>query len=168
MNIRKAAAAAAVYDRGTPFPRRMSVARCCQDRGYDHCGGMRGYPCQLLVSYSSDPVNGDHPAGADKGMPASGGERRKPMCAVRRPSRQTSRTAVITFEQSGPAGKRFVGCLFLWCGEHSDDYNRLNHGSCLTPTRRRLHSDADMGRVRHDAPLLESRFSVLLFRSTNG
>ena len=49
---------------GNPFHGDCPVAKCCQDNGLSHCGECDKFPCELLVSYSCDPVHGDKPAGA--------------------------------------------------------------------------------------------------------
>jgi len=47
-----------------PFHGECPVAKCCQDKGFEHCGECPDIPCRLLTEYSYDPENGDKPAGA--------------------------------------------------------------------------------------------------------
>lgn len=115
---------------GHPFHGECPVARCCQDRGYAHCGECADIPCQLLVSYSSDPVNGDHPAGGRirECLRQAGKKEKTYVCSSETFASDDLGRPLITFEQSGPRREnRFVGMFyFLWCGEHSDDYRPLD------------------------------------------
>jgi len=49
---------------GHPFHGECSVAICCQNKGFLHCGECPDFPCQMLHDYSFDPVHGDNPQGA--------------------------------------------------------------------------------------------------------
>lgn len=53
-----------VATQGQPFHGACPVAACCQERELVHCGQCEQMPCQLLQSYTADPVHGDTPAGA--------------------------------------------------------------------------------------------------------
>lgn len=50
---------------GHPFYGECPVAKCCQDKGFSHCGECAEIPCPKLYEYSyTDPEHGDKPAGA--------------------------------------------------------------------------------------------------------
>ena len=49
---------------GRPFHGEFPVAKCCQERGFVHCGECPEIPCGLLTQYSCDPEHGDTPQGA--------------------------------------------------------------------------------------------------------
>ena len=53
-----------IATQGRPFHGLCSVAACCQARELVHCGQCGEFPCDLLKSYSCDPVHGDNPPGA--------------------------------------------------------------------------------------------------------
>ena len=53
-----------IATQGKPFHGACSVALCCQERTLVHCGQCVDFPCDLLKSYSCDPVHGDNPPGA--------------------------------------------------------------------------------------------------------
>lgn len=48
---------------GHPFHGECPVAKCCQDKGFTHCGQCPELPCKLLQEYTNDPVHGDNPPG---------------------------------------------------------------------------------------------------------
>jgi len=49
---------------GHPFHGQCSIAICCQDKGFSHCGECGGIPCPDLYRYSYlDPEHGDKPPG---------------------------------------------------------------------------------------------------------
>lgn len=35
------------------------VKACCEDKGFQHCGQCRDFPCTLLHSFAYDPQQGD-------------------------------------------------------------------------------------------------------------
>lgn len=48
-----------------PFHGECMIAKCCQDKGFAHCGECLKIPCELLIQYSyNDPEHGDNPPGA--------------------------------------------------------------------------------------------------------
>ena len=50
---------------GVPFHGECIVAKCCQSRGYLHCGECPELPCRQLYAYScEDKEHGDNPPGA--------------------------------------------------------------------------------------------------------
>lgn len=49
---------------GNPFHGKCELAECAVSRGVEFCGRCPDFPCELLNSYSCDPVHGDKPAGA--------------------------------------------------------------------------------------------------------
>jgi len=50
---------------GNPFYGSCPIARCCQDRGYEHCGMCPEMPCSLLKEYScGEGEHCDNPKGA--------------------------------------------------------------------------------------------------------
>ncbi|MDR3119841.1 MAG: DUF3795 domain-containing protein [Clostridiales bacterium] len=54
-----------VETNGNPFHGECPVAKCCQDKGYAHCGECGDIPCELLRRYSYDDAeHGDNPPGA--------------------------------------------------------------------------------------------------------
>lgn len=54
-----------VETNGNPFHGECSVAKCCQDRGYHHCGECNDIPCKKLRQFSCDDAeHGDNPPGA--------------------------------------------------------------------------------------------------------
>ncbi|MDR2572045.1 MAG: pyridoxamine 5'-phosphate oxidase family protein [Oscillospiraceae bacterium] len=54
-----------VETNGNPFHGECPVAKCCQEKGYTHCGECGDIPCQQLRQYSYDDIeHGDNPPGA--------------------------------------------------------------------------------------------------------
>ena len=54
-----------VETNGHPFYGECSIAVCCQNRGFSHCGQCGEIPCEKLRKYScDDPEHGDKPPGA--------------------------------------------------------------------------------------------------------
>jgi len=49
--------------KGKPFWGECLVAKCCQEKGFPHCGICSQIPCELLLSFSNDPEQGDDPPG---------------------------------------------------------------------------------------------------------
>lgn len=49
---------------GNPFHGACPVAACAIQKGLEHCGKCKEFPCKLLCNYSCDPVHGDTPPGA--------------------------------------------------------------------------------------------------------
>ncbi len=50
---------------GNPFHGECPVAKCCQSKGYSHCGECANMPCNLLREYScGDSEHCDNPKGA--------------------------------------------------------------------------------------------------------
>ncbi len=49
---------------GRPFHGECPVAKCCQEKGFLHCGQCPDIPCDMLTDYSCDPEHGDTPHGA--------------------------------------------------------------------------------------------------------
>ena len=88
----------------------------------------------------------------------SGGEKEKPMVCSSETSRSDLGRQLILERAAG--GKPFCRCLFLWCGEHADDYRRLtSQSACRRPK-------AGYTRTRNMGPYAdahwESRFSVII------
>ncbi len=48
-----------IATKGRPFHGECSLAACCQDKEYFHCGLCPDFPCKRLDDYSYDPVHGD-------------------------------------------------------------------------------------------------------------
>ncbi len=38
------------------------VAKCCMERGFEHCGFCKELPCQMLIDAYHDPEHGDNGA----------------------------------------------------------------------------------------------------------
>ena len=54
-----------VETNGNPFHGECPVAKCCQEKGYTHCGECADMPCEQLRQYSCDDADhGDNPPGA--------------------------------------------------------------------------------------------------------
>jgi len=50
---------------GHPFHGECPLAKCCQDKGFAHCGECTELPCDIMRAYSyDDPEHGDNPPGA--------------------------------------------------------------------------------------------------------
>ena len=49
---------------GHPFYGECSLASCCQNKGFAHCGVCPQMPCELITKFSCDPEHGDTPKGA--------------------------------------------------------------------------------------------------------
>jgi len=50
---------------GNPFWGECPIAKCCQGKGYSHCGECADVPCEALRGFSyDDPEHGDNPPGA--------------------------------------------------------------------------------------------------------
>jgi hypothetical protein len=51
--------------KGNPFWGECPVAKCCQDKGYTHCGECSDIPCEILRGFScGEDEHSDKPAGA--------------------------------------------------------------------------------------------------------
>ncbi len=44
---------------GKMFWGECEVAKCCLDKGHDHCGQCQEFPCATLRKYADDPEQGD-------------------------------------------------------------------------------------------------------------
>lgn len=54
-----------IETRGNPFHGECPIAKCCQSKGYTHCGECVDIPCEKLRAYSCDDLeHGDNPPGA--------------------------------------------------------------------------------------------------------
>lgn len=47
---------------GKLFWGECALARCCMEKGHDHCGQCRDFPCAMLNEYAYDPKQGDQGA----------------------------------------------------------------------------------------------------------
>ena len=45
---------------GHPFHGECSIAKCCIERGWEHCGLCDQFPCEQLHNFAYDPVHGDN------------------------------------------------------------------------------------------------------------
>jgi hypothetical protein len=46
--------------KGKLFWGECALAKCCMDKGHDHCGQCQDFPCDTLKEYSYDSEHGDN------------------------------------------------------------------------------------------------------------